>query len=192
MRNRHPNTTPDVRSRPAGPRPTGTDSPTRTRTASRPAYQLGCHTRTNPATQTQRRTWAARRQHRNQPQAGPARTASTRGHGHLSAPGQAPAGDSNHDAVSPRLGPPDTGRGRNGPRLPAHRRRTSPRPSHGPGNPGNGSRLPGHVKPTRSGHRSQSQNNSARAARPRQYSGNKLDLAPRTVAAPGKRRPIAS
>ncbi len=63
MRNRHPNTTPDVRSQPAGPRPTGTDGPTRTRTASRPAYQLGCHTRTDPATQTQRRTWAAHQQH---------------------------------------------------------------------------------------------------------------------------------
>ena len=48
---------------------------------------------------------------RNQPQAGPARTVSSQGHGHLPAPGQAPARGSNRDAVNPRLGPPDTGRG---------------------------------------------------------------------------------
>jgi hypothetical protein len=192
VRNRHPNTAPDVRSQPAGPRPTGTDGPTRTRTASRPAYRLGRHTRTNPATQTQRRTWAARRQHRNQPQAGQARTASTRGRGHLSAPGQAPAGDSNHDAVSPRLGPPDAGHGHSGLRLPPPGCRLSPRLGHGPGSTSNGSRRPGHGKPTRIGHWSQLQNNSARATRPRRYSGNKLDPAPLTVAAPGERRPNAS
>jgi hypothetical protein len=124
--------------------------------------------------------------------AGPARTASTRGHGHLSAPGQAPAGDSNHDAVSPRLGPPDAGHGHSGLRLPPPGCRLSPRLGHGPGSTSNGSRRPGHGKPTRIGHRSQLQNNSARATRPRRYSGNKLDLAPRTVAAPGGRRPNAS
>ncbi len=149
MRYRHLNTAPDVRSQAAGPRRPGTDGPARTRTAPQPAHRLGSHIRTERAVTAQRRAWTARQQHRVRLLAGPTLTAGLSNHGHSPAPGPAPAQVSNRDAVSLRLGPPVTGRGRNGLRPPALGNWSLPRPDHGPGSTGNGSRQPAGGLPAR-------------------------------------------
>ena len=76
VRYRHLNTTPDVRSQPAGPRLPGEDGPAGTWTMTQPVHRLGRHTWTELAVLAQGRTGVARQQHRARPQPGLTQTAS--------------------------------------------------------------------------------------------------------------------
>ena len=169
MRHRHLNTALDVRSQAAGPRRPGTDGPARTRTAPQPAHRLGRQTRTELAVLAQGTTGVARQQHRARPQPGLTRTASL---SDLSPTRIAGHGPRSQQAQTGGAGPPA---------LPATQSRPQQHlqrwPAARPRQPNSDWALEPVTEQLGEG------------GPPKTISGNKLDLAPRPVAAPDGRRP---